>query len=105
MIPILTEKDFSKHLNSKFHLQLKDGVIELQLAEVKAYLAKENEQSGMARFSIFFNGPGVYLPQSLYHLEHEQMGELDVFLVPVSGNQDGYRYEAVFNHFNKQVTD
>lgn len=101
MVPILNEKDFSEHLNSKFLLQLEDGAIELQLVEVKAYAAGPNEQSGMVRFSIFFDGPGVCLPQRLYNLKHEQMGDLDVFLVPVSGDQRGYRYEAVFNHFNK----
>lgn len=98
MVPTLTEKDFSEHLNSNFHLKLIDGVVELRLAEVTAYPARPTEQSGMERFSVFFDGPGL-LPQGLYHLEHEQIGELDVFLVPVSGDQRGYRYEAVFNYF------
>ena len=97
MVPILTEKDFSPHLNSKFYVQLADGFVELELAEVTPYVARPTDQSGMERFSILFDGPGVCLPQSLYHLKHEQMGELDIFLVPVSGDQRGYRYEAVFN--------
>jgi Domain of unknown function (DUF6916) len=99
MVPILTEKDFSPHLNSKFYVQLADGSLELVLAEVQAYQARPTDQSGMERFSIFFDGPGLCLPQDLYHLKHDQMGELDIFLVPVSGNQSGYRYEAVFNSF------
>lgn len=96
----LTEKEFSQHLNTKFQVKI-DGQapIELELIEVKGYLPQENEQSGMERFSIFFQGPGTYLPQGTYHLEHQQMGELDVFLVPVAGNQNSYRYEAVFNYF------
>jgi hypothetical protein len=98
MPPTLTEKDFSQHLNSKFHLKLTDGVVELQLVEVTTYLARPTDQSGMERFSIFFDGPGL-LPQGLYQLEHEQMGELDLFLVPVSDDQRSYRYEAVFNYY------
>ena len=99
MAPILTEKDFSPHLNSKFYVEFTDGSIELVLAEVTPYPARPTDQSGMDRFSIFFEGTGVCLPQNLYHLKHDQMGELDIFLVPVSGDQTGYRYEAVFNSF------
>ena len=97
-----TEKDFSQHLNTKFQVRI-DGQppIGLELIEVRGYLSQENEQSGMERFSAFFQGPGTYLPQGVHHLEHEQMGELDVFLVPISGDQNGYRYEAVFNYFKK----
>ena len=97
----LTEKEFARHLNSNFHLKLEDRDVELRLVEVKGYLPKESEQSGMERFSIFFNGPEAYLPQAVYHLEHEQMGEVDIFLVPISGDQTSYRYEAVFNYYKK----
>jgi hypothetical protein len=56
----------------------------------------------MERFSVFFNGPGsVRLPQRLYALQHAQMGEFEIFLVPISGNEKGFRYEAVFNYFRK----
>jgi hypothetical protein len=96
----LTEHEFSQHLNSQFQLKLADRELELELVEVKGYPAGPNEQGGMERFSIFFNGPGeINLPQSVYHLTHERMGEFDIFLVPVSGDSSGYRYEAVFNYF------
>jgi hypothetical protein len=96
----LTEQEFSQHLNSQFQLKLDDRELELELVEVKGYPAGPNEQGGMERFSIFFNGPGdIKLPQAVYHLTHERMGEFDVFLVPVSGDAKGYRYEAVFNYF------
>jgi len=96
----LTEKEFSRHLNSRFKLILPDQKLELELIEVKVYLPQANEQGEMERFSIFFDGPGnIYLPQRLYRLEHEQMGEFELFLVPISGNEKGFRYEAVFNYF------
>ncbi len=96
----LTEKEFSQHLNTKFQVRLDDQKLELELVEVKGYLPQANEQSGMERFSIFFVGPGnARLPQRLYSLKHEQMGEFEIFLVPISGNEKGFRYEAVFNYF------
>jgi hypothetical protein len=98
----LTEREFSQHLNSKFQLKLADRELRLELVEVKGYPAGPNEQGGMERFSIFFTGPGdAYLPQHVYQLDHERMGEFEIFLVPVSGDDNGYRYEAVFNYFRK----
>ena len=98
----LTEKEFSQHLNTKFQVRLDDQKLEFELVEVKGYLPQANEQSGMERFSIFFDGPGnARLPQRLYSIKHEQMGEFEIFLVPISGNEKGFRYEAVFNYFKK----
>jgi len=100
MTACLTEKEFSRHLNTKFQLKLNDQEkIELELVEVKAYLRQDNEQTGMERFSVYFAGPGARLPQQTYSLEHEEMGQFEIFLVPISGDQDGFRYEAVFNYF------
>jgi hypothetical protein len=55
----LTEKEFSRHLNSRFRLTLQDQSLELELIEVKAYLPQANAQGEMERFSIFFDGPGI----------------------------------------------
>jgi hypothetical protein len=95
----LTEAEFSKHVNTKFRIA-SEQPIDLELAEVKGYLSKAHEQSGMERFSVFFNGPGEpFLPQRVYTLEHEHMGAFELFLVPVAKNENGFRYEAVFNYF------
>ena len=54
----------------------------------------------MERFSVYFKGPTrPFLPQKLYTLQHDQMGEFEIFLVPLSQNDQGFRYEAVFNYF------
>ena len=49
-------------------------------------------------FSLIFvgNDPRV-LPQRLYRLEHEEMGALTIFLVPVGKGADGILYQALFN--------
>lgn len=96
----LTEQEFSKHVDTQFKIALGERDFNLTLAEVKAYLPQQNERGGMERFSVFFDGPGdIRLPQQTYHLAHDKMGELDLFLVPVSGDERGFRYEAVFNYY------
>ena len=96
----LTEQEFSRHLNSTFQLNLQDQTLDLKLVEVKAYMSGKNEQAGMERFSIYFDGPpDRRLPQGVYHLEHADMGGLDLFLVPIARDEKKFRYEAVFNYF------
>ena len=96
----LTEQEFSLHLNSDFQLKLEDRTLELKLVDVKAYMPGKNEHAGMERFSIYFDGPPDHrLPQGLYHLDHADMEGLDLFLVPIAGDEKSLRYEAVFNYF------
>jgi hypothetical protein len=97
----LTEAEFSKHVNTKFRVAV-DPPVELELTQVKGYSSKPNEETGMERFSLFFAGPEHYLEQKTYALEHEQMGAFDLFLVPVSRDANGYRYEAVFNYYRTE---
>ncbi len=102
MAATLTEAEFSKYVNTKFKIA-GDQPIELELTEVKSYLPKQNEESGMERFSLFFAGPSQpYLNQRTYEIEHEGMGSFELFLVPVSKEENGYRYEAVFNYFKEK---
>ena len=101
-MPNLTEQEFSKHIGTEFQADVNQNEVALKLTDVKGYLSKPNEQSGMERFSAFFDGPGAMkLPQAIYHLRHEKMGEFDLFLVPVSGDANGFRYEAVFNYYKE----
>ena len=95
----LTEAEFSKYLNTKFRVA-GEHPIELELTEVKGYLSQAHEQSGMERFSAFFNGPlELFLQQRVYALEHDRMGAFELFLVPIAKDENGFRYEAVFNYF------
>ena len=94
-----TEATFARHLNTSFRV-LVDAPrpIELELVEVKGWRSEVEEQSGMERFSLFFRGPAdIHMPQQTYTLEHEQLGTLHIFLVPIGRDEQGFRYEAVFN--------
>ena len=95
-----TEEEFSRHLNTKFYALVAEQKYELELVEVKGYVAQGNQQTGLERFSLFFNSSN-FLPQQMYSLEHEQMGALNVFLVPIAENGNSFNYEAVFNYYKK----
>ena len=99
----LTEAEFSKHVNTKFRVELEgDTSVDLELTEVKGYMSKHNEQTGMERFSIYFQGPAEpLLPQKLYAFQHPEMGSFEMFFVPIAKNEAGFRYESVFNYFKK----
>ena len=67
----------------------------ITLTEIKE-IAKTNRQE---IFSYFFQGPAnLLLPQATYRLKHEQFGEIDLFIVPVAKNKDGFEYECAFNN-------
>ena len=96
----LTEAEFSRHLNTDFDLSFGDEQLQLRLVAVKVYLPQPHEHEGMERFSAYFQGSlDRYLPQRMYRMTHEQMGEMDIFLVPIEKTEQGFRYEAVFNYF------
>jgi hypothetical protein len=37
------------------------------------------------------------MPQRIYRLQHEELGQLELFLVPIGPDADGMCYEAVFS--------
>lgn len=102
MAATLTENEFSQHLNTKYRVNVEaPKPVELELVEVKTYADKDKpgEQGGMERFSIYFLGPAdLFLPQGMYQLTHERMGDFELFIVPIKQEELGFRYEAVFNY-------
>ena len=103
---LLTEEEFSKHVNTKFRVNVDaPSPVDLELVEVKGYPYKNNpnEQKNMERFSLNFYGPGdIFLPQATYKLTHESMGEMALFLVPLAHTERGWLYEAVFKYYIKK---
>jgi hypothetical protein len=94
-------ESFSEHLNTKFGVKVDSAEpVELELVDLVVRKSEPNEQAGMERFSMFFYGPaGFFLPQQTYDLVHSEMGEMQLFLVPIGQDTRGIKYEAVFNRF------
>jgi hypothetical protein len=97
MLQDLTPSSFEEHLGSRFRLPLEEGnALEMELARVARLEAHPGPRK--EPFSVFFRGPRVpVLPQRIYRLEHDRMGVLEIFLVPVGPDGEGMLYEAVFN--------
>ena len=48
-------------------------------------------------FSLLFRvADGAPLPQRMYPLGHDRLGDFELFLVPVGADEDGAQYEAIF---------
>ena len=92
----LTEEIFREHLNTKFVVDLGAQKVELEMVEVVGDKSGLPKLEGVERFSIYLLGPGP-LPQQIYALEHEQLGRLELFMVPVRQEGRDFRYEIVFS--------
>ncbi|HZB44399.1 MAG TPA: hypothetical protein VE360_04120 [Pyrinomonadaceae bacterium] len=99
-----TEEEFRQHLNTEFNVRLnEEQTLALKLEEVQTFPALTHSRGDMERFSLYFRGPAdVPLPQRIYRVEHAAMGEMDIFLVPVARDADGFRYEAVFSYYKEK---
>lgn len=101
MLESIDMTTFSGRVGEVFRLMLHDAtVLETRLIEVTpATGGSENSAASVRRtpFSLVFRSPpGAPLPQHIYRLEHDEVGVLELFLVPIGPDAHGMRYEAVF---------
>ena len=87
----LTTADFAPLRGDRFRIAPGDAPpFEAELIEVTEI---PREPGGRAPFSIVLRGgPSPPLPQRIYRVEHERLGAIEIFLVPIAAD----RYEAVF---------
>lgn len=78
-----------------FNVTRGDGTVALRLASV----SDEQRVGEFQQFSLYFHGPpAALLPQGIHLLEHDVLGTLALFLVPILGsNHERIVYEACFN--------
>lgn len=95
----LTKDDFDPHVGEEFELDLGAGqALPLELASTHPLSSDTVESATRAPFSLIFRSPGErrHAPQQIYTLRHPELGELEIFLVPLGPDERGMRYEAVF---------
>jgi hypothetical protein len=99
MLDKLTSADFYMHLNETFTLSRPDGRQHaLTLVKVTELGEEQGESERRRPFSLIFRGPlDLQMPQQIYALTHPQMGNLQIFIVPIGPDQAGQCYEAIFN--------
>ncbi len=103
MLDKLTLSNFEPYKNQIFTLQLEtDATMDLELIEVANVgrnPADYDEEERRWSFSLIFLGPlEPVLEQQIISLEHGEMGQLDLFIVPVGPHhkREGMQYEVVF---------
>jgi hypothetical protein len=102
MLDKLTVGMFAECLGSTFRMHVGPGaVLEVELIEATALpasSARTADPSRRAPFSLVFRGPKTpWVQQGVYRIEHEKLGALEFFLVPIGPDEKGMRYEAIFN--------
>ena len=91
-------ENFAGQMNTKFSLLDSPQPFELELVELTAPTVTASQ----TYFSLYFlGGKEFMLPQGTYRMRHEKLGEMLLFLVPISPEGDGFRYESVFNLLNE----
>lgn len=95
----LQSLDFTPYLHQCFRIRLNGSEpLDLELVSVSELGAAVRE--GYRRpFALHFLGPisTQYLAQGTFALEHEQMGILQIFIVPLGPENQRMRYESIFN--------
>jgi len=97
----LTHEEFSKHANTKFQVQLdQHPPVELDLVEVSELKIYPQQEE----FAVEFRGPlDKFLAQGPHNFSHEEMGQFELFIVPIKQDEQGFYYEAIFNRLRNQV--
>lgn len=100
MCPTPTYAQFCQLLGEVFVISDPAGGparLELRLATVTPG-GPQARPDGTVPFALLFRGPaGPILPQHIYRLEHAQLGEIQLFLIPRAPDVEGSVYEAVIN--------
>jgi len=95
MLENFHKSTFDPYLNDTFTVNSPMvGKQEVVLVELT-----EKNFPGQECFSLIFRGPKEpAMQQMIYPFSHPQMGDFELFMVPVQyGKQDGIYYQSVFN--------
>lgn len=94
MAEFFTIDDFAEHVNTKFVMLYGDAPAELKLLSV----TDVGSSARQIQFSLVFLGPNeAPVSQGIYRVDHDKLGELSLFLVPIGRDANGVKYEAIFN--------
>ena len=99
-IESLSSQTFKEALHTSFQVEM-DGSFPLavELIAVEEPAAPPHVEV----FCLQFRGPSTpVLPQLIHRMQHDRLGNLQLFLTPLSSDESGTVYEAVFNRVRKK---
>ena len=92
----VTCEQFTACLDQDFEIVFSDGTLLVKLTEARPLGVRP--ESIREPFALtFVAGRPLGLPQGIYKMRHPQLGEMEIFLVPIAIDQTGSTLEAVFN--------
>lgn len=94
MIDSLTADRFEELDGKTFTVKSVEPEQSLRLVEIAR--KGESERRGDAFSLLWQSDTDTILPQGSYVLEHDELGELELFIVPVGETDKGVHYEAIF---------
>jgi hypothetical protein len=94
MLDNLHCEDYALHVNSKFQLSAGEQSWEIELLKVEDKSPSPRQEQFVLHFRAPLDAPPY---QSIFRLEHAELGAGELFLVPISRDQSGLYYEAAFN--------
>lgn len=88
---------FEPCVGDRFRLEFVDASpIDLTLVEA-APGPWQRPEGGPTAFRLEFSGPpDPILEQRIYRMDHESLGNLDIFIVPIARTDEKTTYEAIF---------
>lgn len=87
--------EFEAQVGSEFSMELDDGVV---TTVVLKRCDTRTDTPMQECFSLIFVAPVDAPPvQMVRRLRHNVLGEMSIFVVPIKLDDQGLRYEAVFN--------
>ena len=99
MIENLNLAMFLPCVGHAFHVEAGGQRVAFELIEATALSAGKRPVTVRGEpFSLVFRAPATFnRDQGIYELQHDGLGALSIFLVPIGRDATGLRYEAVFN--------
>lgn len=96
---VLVYEDFAGRVGEIFVVSDEGGpAVALTLTEAELLRTGTPPPSGRPPYSLTFVAEDErMLPQRIYRIEQEALGEITLFLVPIGKDERGISYQALFN--------
>ena len=93
-----TVERFLPHVGEVFTVVTDDGrEVPVLLSEITRLTSDGDRRRTRQPFSLTFHAPReVWLEQQVYRLENPGMEPFECFLVPITPDQNGMRFEAIY---------
>ena len=93
----ITHEMFADHLEKTFRIHCGDEFLDVELTEVEVREGQAIE--GLRQpFTLIFRGPkDRTLGEGLYKVENEDVGTVELYIIPIITVGDRQNYQVVFN--------